>query len=143
MAVRDKENKPLTLLQLAKDTWEKVKKVPKAEQVQKFMEMNFERHDSYETLCNALESNLAERVEGPVREPIIVRKWAKQQWPVLYNPKQLNELMKRKKKKKTPNEQLSTKDIENLPSDAANMISSEILVVSCPAMEIPGRRITY
>ena len=128
LAVRDKEDKPLTLLQLVKDTWEKVKKVSKAEQVQQLMEMNFERQESYEALCNALDSNLASRGDGSIREPIIIRKWANHEWPVLYNPRKLKELMKRKDKKKTETEQLSTRDIENLPSEAADMLSCEVLI---------------
>ena len=119
LAVRDKEEKPLTVLQLAKDTWEKVKKLTKTEQVHQLMKLNYENHDDPKSLISALDYT---RDCGA----IVLRKWVNKEWPKLYNPSKLRELIKKTEKKKTENKQLSTCELDTLPADAATALLDEV-----------------
>lgn len=116
LCVRDKYDRPLTLLQLAKDTWETVKKVSKAEQIRQLTDLNAVKYTDCNEICSALVSNLSERNHGP----IIVSGWKEMPWPTLYNPRRLTELLNYKVKRNQTREiDTQLPDLENMPVEAA------------------------
>ena len=101
--LRTADNDPVTVLQLAKDTWTKLKKMEKEEIKGLLMSLNY-RQISGVSVEETVDMNVKEmNVNGhkELKGPIVVNGWKNKEWPKLYNPPKLVELLSQKTKKHT------------------------------------------
>ena len=111
LCVPDAAGKPLTIIQVAKDTWEAARKMPKQHQMQQLM--SFNRKDDGDELdiekVNMGNLDDFSRKDSGIQSQIVVKGLKNKKWIRLYNPINLQKMMKCKENKK----QSKTKDIDS------------------------------
>ena len=94
MSVRDAENKPLTVLQVAKDTWDKVRKISKSEQIKELMKTNFHAAECAEDLIKSLDFKHQHDLESGVSSGFVIHGWKHKTWETLYTPVDFRDLVR-------------------------------------------------
>ena len=93
MCVRDADDKPLTVLQLAKDTWNEVKKVSKSDQIKKLMSVNYLDTDSTSVVLQNLDFKVRYGFGGGVCSGLDIFGWKNAVWETLLTPVDFQDLM--------------------------------------------------
>ena len=115
LCVRDAAGKPLTIIQVAKDTWEATRKMPKQHQVQQLMSFNRkEEEDEFDVETVEFENDTDLDKEG-IRRQIVVKGLKNKKWVRLYNPINLQKMMRSKE---------SSKQTVQKTSDNASVVKS-------------------
>lgn len=117
LAIRDKDGRPLTLLQLQKDVWEKCKKMTKADQMKQVTQLNdIGRIKDFDTLNERASISIQKNDDGDITSPIIVG-CLDQNTQTVFTPQNIKQLIISPSKKKTNNI-----DDDNTNSDNSNEI---------------------
>ena len=122
LAVRNKNDEPLTVLQLAKDTWAKAKKLTKSEEIKFLMDVN--HLGSCDQVNKAVLTRLDEHGNTHFHGPIQVYGIKDKPWDLLYNPPRLLSLMSEKGNCEKQTEEIAT-DLDDLPPDVLNKLPDE------------------
>jgi len=128
LCVRDKKDRPLTILQVARDTWEQARKMSKTEQISALINLNVAPDNN--DICNNLDTqfNMCEesnRLVGKANA-IHVNGWKNKPWPKLYNPRRMSELLSKHTKSRKSEENMNSIDLENMPVEAAETLLNEV-----------------
>ena len=133
LCVRSADNKPLTILQLAKDTWVSAKKMKKEEIIRLLMSLNYKQTGS-ESIEDTVEMNYQIATDTHVRannsRSVIVYGWKGVKWPKLYNPRRLTELISQKTRKLVETQEdatLRSEAFESLPPEVLNDLASNVI----------------
>lgn len=127
MCVRSSDGGPLTVLQVAKHTWEKAKKLTKAEQIQYLMGLNYFKYGSTEELRHSIDSNLLYIKDDShqITAPIIVNGWKEKPWPHLFNPPALKKIMRCREKGSCRKSDTEMIDFDCMPLEAVLSLDKE------------------
>lgn len=123
LAVRSKSDEPLTLLQLAKDTWATTKRMSKSEQINRLMELH------RPNTSTDIRTTVKERqdIHGNIyfEGPLEVHGIKNKQWKKMYNPPKLLKLICRTRNTKDKKVEFET-DLDDLPPDVINKLPDDL-----------------
>ena len=130
LCVRDGNNEPLTILQLAKDTWASVKKTKKEDIIRLLLGLNHKQLCD-ERINDTIEMNdTVAHDRANITRSITVYGWKGETWPKLYNPRRLKELINSKKKSRVEAQDgtvLGSEVFESLPPEVLNDLSDNFV----------------
>jgi hypothetical protein len=122
LCVRNYKDEPLTVLQVAKDTWAKIRKLSKSEEISRLMSTNkIMENDTVDKHVDIIETIDGSRTlfVGPINVYGIVGK----DWKHLYNPPKLRQLLTNKHSKQNTSTDVHTlKELDCLSPDIINDI---------------------
>ena len=137
--VRDEAGRPLTMLQLCKDTWEESRKTTKAEQVKQLMQMNYSGcMKEWNDVLEKLDVNIEVRMSAygmAIVSPITLYGLKDRSWKTIYTPKSIKRLMSKKYRTAQPQKEVNDDSDENcddhilhlLPLDVQDMLDDDTI----------------